>query len=456
MEEDLYDEFGNYLGPSRPAPAPAPAPPPAPSLVAAEVIVLHEDKQYYPAHEEVYPEAQILLEQEDRQPLETPIVPGPPGRGFTLDQQPALLYDPQFLRELAAFPEQVRVLAVCGALHHGKTRLLDQLLTLSHASPDSYLRWCDSRLDEQARGVSLKATAVSLVLPCSRGKSRLFHLLDTPGHPAFAREVTQALRACDGVLLVVDVVEGVLEHARTVMAECVRLDLPMILCLSKLDRLILELRLPPDDCYLKLQATVSDLNLVLHEQLRHEDPAYFNPLEDNVLFSSAEYHMLFTARGFLAERNPGLAPFAWGNHYYQRGKRTVATCSSEHGRDRVFVQFVLLPLYKLVTACLTKERPELEPMLARVNLKLAPYLYKEPGRLIVQKVLREFCFRPALVTDLLLECAPAAAQGNLHKLAHLHPAGQPSGTVVDVVKVVHVQGQQLALGRVLQGELVRG
>ena len=59
------------------------------------------------------------------------------------------------------------------------------------------------------RGVSIKATPVSLVLPDSKSKSFLVNVYDTPGHVNFSDEVTAAYRLCDGVVLMVDASEGV-------------------------------------------------------------------------------------------------------------------------------------------------------------------------------------------------------------------------------------------------------
>jgi Translation elongation factors (GTPases) len=68
----------------------------------------------------------------------------------------------------------------------------------------------DTRMDEQDRKISIKATPMSLVLPDSRGKSYLINLYDTPGHPNFSDEMCSALRICDGALVVVDIIEGVM------------------------------------------------------------------------------------------------------------------------------------------------------------------------------------------------------------------------------------------------------
>ena len=64
------------------------------------------------------------------------------------------------------------------------------------------------------RGVSIKATPVSLVLPDSKSKSFLMNVYDTPGHVNFSDEVTAAYRLCDGVVLMVDASEGVRREIR--------------------------------------------------------------------------------------------------------------------------------------------------------------------------------------------------------------------------------------------------
>jgi U5 small nuclear ribonucleoprotein component len=67
----------------------------------------------------------------------------------------------------------------------------------------------DTRKDEVDRQMSIKAVPMTLVLNDSRGKHFLMNFMDTPGHPNFCDEVTASLRLTDGMLLVVDIIEGV-------------------------------------------------------------------------------------------------------------------------------------------------------------------------------------------------------------------------------------------------------
>lgn len=88
------------------------------------------------------------------------------------------------MAELMAIPEFVRNVAVVGHLHHGKTALFDRLVEQTHDvewQDDKDIKYTDTLLLEQQLGLSTKATPLSLIMPNSKGKSFLFHLVDTPG-----------------------------------------------------------------------------------------------------------------------------------------------------------------------------------------------------------------------------------------------------------------------------------
>ncbi|KDD73724.1 hypothetical protein H632_c1892p1, partial [Helicosporidium sp. ATCC 50920] len=167
MDDSLYDEFGNYIGPelsdseaSEPEDAAGGAGPgpggedqagsDAESIGDEAVddggptgmsLVLHEDKKYYPSAEEVYGrDTETLVQEEDAQPLEVPIVA--PVKvshievstpHIALEETP--LYTPAYLRSLHASPELARCVLVAGHLHHGKTSLVDLLVRHTHALP---------------------------------------------------------------------------------------------------------------------------------------------------------------------------------------------------------------------------------------------------------------------------------------------------------------------------------
>ena len=117
-------------------------------------------------------------------------------------------------------------------------------------------RWMDTRTDEQERHLSVKASPITLLLTNSKSKHYVFNTIDTPGHPNFIGEFVAALRLTDGVVLVVDAVEGVMLMTRKIIKHIVRENVDVIVVINKIDRLIIEMKIPPEDAYLKIKHTL--------------------------------------------------------------------------------------------------------------------------------------------------------------------------------------------------------
>lgn len=83
------------------------------------------------------------------------------------------------------------------------------------------------------------------------------------GHTDFLDEVVAATRLADGVALVVDVVEGVMVNTEKIIKQCIHDGLAITLVINKMDRLILELKLPPNDAYFKIRHTIEEVNSVI-------------------------------------------------------------------------------------------------------------------------------------------------------------------------------------------------
>lgn len=113
--------------------------------------------------------------------------------------------------------------------------------------------------------MSLKVSCLSLLLKDSRDKFYYFNLADTPGHPGFSDEVTVGMRLSDGVILVVDVIEGVGVYTERLIKEAISNKLPIVVVINKIDRLVLELKMPPADAYYKLKHTLDELNNVVRD-----------------------------------------------------------------------------------------------------------------------------------------------------------------------------------------------
>ena len=85
-------------------------------------------------------------------------------------------------------------------------------------------------------------------------------MIDTPGHPNFIGEFVAGLRVADGVLLVVDAIEGVMMGTEKIIKHILREDLDVVVVVNKIDRLIVEMKIPPEDAYLKIRHTLEEIN----------------------------------------------------------------------------------------------------------------------------------------------------------------------------------------------------
>ena len=130
--------------------------------------------------------------------------------------------------------EDVRNVAIIAHVDHGKTTLVDGLLHQSgvfRANQEVQERVMDSNALERERGITIlsKNTAVYY-------KGVKINIIDTPGHADFGGEVERVLKMVNGVILVVDAFEGPMPQTRFVLSKAMALDLPVIVCINKIDR----------------------------------------------------------------------------------------------------------------------------------------------------------------------------------------------------------------------------
>ncbi len=162
-------------------------------------------------------------------------------------------------------PEHVRNIGIVAHVDHGKTTLTDSLVAASGiisfelAGEQLFTDYLEI---EQQRGITVQTAAVSLAHAFG-GKEHLINLLDTPGHVDFSGDVTRALRAIDGVIVVVDAVEGVMPQTETVLRQALRERARPILFINKVDRLIDELKLTPDGMQARFVKLITRFNQLI-------------------------------------------------------------------------------------------------------------------------------------------------------------------------------------------------
>ena len=130
--------------------------------------------------------------------------------------------------------EDVRNIAIIAHVDHGKTTLVDELLKQSgvfRENQEVAERVMDSNDIERERGITILAKNTAVYY-----KNTKINIIDTPGHADFGGEVERVLKMVNGVILVVDAFEGAMPQTKFVLKKALELDLPVIVCINKIDR----------------------------------------------------------------------------------------------------------------------------------------------------------------------------------------------------------------------------
>ena len=166
-------------------------------------------------------------------------------------------------------PVHIRNIGTAAHIDHGKTTMSDNLIAgagmMSEELAGKQLL-LDYDEQEQARGITINAANASMVHTV-QGQEYLINLIDTPGHVDFGGDVTRAMRALDGVIILVCAVEGVMPQTETVVRQALKERVRPVLFINKVDRLINELKVTPEQMQQKFVTIITEINKRIATQL---------------------------------------------------------------------------------------------------------------------------------------------------------------------------------------------
>jgi elongation factor 2 len=195
---------------------------------------------------------------------------------------------------LMSDPVMIRNIGIVAHIDHGKTTLSDNLLAgagmISKELAGRQL-FMDSDAEEQERGITIDSANVSMVHEYEE-KEYLINLIDTPGHVDFGGDVTRAMRAVDGAVVVIDAVEGTMPQTETVLRQALKEHVRPVLFINKVDRLINELQVDDQEMQIRLGKLIDHVNKLIKgmNEERYNAGWKVDAAEGTVAFGSALYN----------------------------------------------------------------------------------------------------------------------------------------------------------------------
>ena len=162
---------------------------------------------------------------------------------------------------------QIRNLCIAAHIDHGKTTLSDNLIAGAGMMSEDLAgksRVLDFDEQESARGITINAASASMVHSVE-GTDYLINLIDTPGHVDFGGDVTRAMRAVDGCFILACAVEGPMPQTETVVRQALKEKVKPVLFINKVDRLINELQVTPEDMMERFKETITKVNKLIRQ-----------------------------------------------------------------------------------------------------------------------------------------------------------------------------------------------
>ena len=195
------------------------------------------------------------------------------------------------IEDLMRQQDRIRNIAIAAHIDHGKTTFSDNLLAgagMLSENTAGKQRALDFHEDEAERGITIDSASVSMIHHV-KGQTYLINLIDTPGHVDFGGDVTRAMRAVDGCVVLVCASEGVMPQTETVLRQALKELVKPVLFINKVDRLIKEVKLTPEAMQERFIKIITHVNKLIREIAPegYKEKFQVNVADGSVAFGSA-------------------------------------------------------------------------------------------------------------------------------------------------------------------------
>lgn len=333
----------------------------------------------------------------------------------------------------------IRNLSIIAHIDSGKSTVTDSLLNRAGIVSDKDAgekRMMDTREDEQERVITIKSTGISLFyelekdllnkVPNNEGPGFLINLIDSPGHVDFSCEVTAALRVTDGAIVILDGIKGVCVQTETVLRQALDEMIQPVCFINKLDRLILELKLEPEDLYQKLNNQIIHLNMLIDNYNRKMPKIELKPENGTVAFGCGKMGWGFSLMTFAKKWAPKLGvsadelvPKLWGENYFNPKTKTWYTVK-EKGTMRGFNYFVLSSIYQVHNTITEGSDEDIKTLITNMKIKLGDKERNVTGKDLLKPVMQKFISCADALLEMICIHLPSPVDAQQYRVDHLY------------------------------------
>ncbi|CAK4066254.1 unnamed protein product [Aphanomyces euteiches] len=366
------------------------------------------------------------------------------------------------MREIMDYTKNIRNMSVIAHVDHGKSTLTDSLVSkagIIAARNAGDARFMDTRADEQERGITIKSTGISMFFEYNMDagealaakkahdeatakaeaegfasevtineNSYLINLIDSPGHVDFSSEVTAALRVTDGALVVVDSIDGVCVQTETVLRQSIGERVKPVLMINKVDRALLELQLPPEECYQAFNRAVENVNVII---ATYNDPKLGDvqvyPYKGTVAFGSGLHQWGFTLKKFaklygakFGIDESKMMEKLWGDWFFDAENKKWKRSSENGTLKRAFVQFIMDPICKMFDAIMNDRKAKITKMLQAVGVELKPDEQDLVGKPLLKRVMQKWLPAGDAVLEMIVLHLPSPVVAQRYRVDTLY------------------------------------
>ena len=290
-------------------------------------------------------------------------------------------YYREFTLELMEKQEKIRNISVISNLGHGKSTLINKIISrycimeAKKPEDDYYTEINDEKFSKDNK---MKCSEITLLYEYFSddyiNKTFLINLMDTPENIELSSEVTAALRCSDGTLIVIDCIEGVSVHTKTILRQSLKELIKPLIFINKIDKPIFEFKHDLETIYQNFLRIIENTNSIISKYMNEEVMGNLEVFPDsgNVAFGSAFDGWGFTINTFAKmysakmkiEKNK-IVKKLWGDNYFNPKQKKWSKEPENDNIKRSFCVNILEPLIKLVNTVLLGKKEVYQPLLKK-------------------------------------------------------------------------------------------